>query len=124
MPSLPFRNPFGELFLFHYTNDNGYKAIRSQAVWLFKAFKPPGDHPKGAYFTTLPPGTPNLVKRLFLRGPASKVAFVFSFDGSDGLAPLEGGRGDFIFYSSEDYAVNKERQGPHGPTNEVEEALK
>jgi hypothetical protein len=48
--------------LFHYTNEKGYKAIGSQVVWLFKASKPPGDHPKAAYFTTLPPGTKNLGK--------------------------------------------------------------
>jgi hypothetical protein len=65
--------------LFHYTNDKGYKAISSQRVWVFKASKPPGDHAKAAYFTTLPPGTRNLAKRLFLRGAAEKVAFVFCF---------------------------------------------
>jgi hypothetical protein len=48
--------------LFHFTNDKGYKAISSQVVWLFRASKPPGGHLKGAYFTTLPPGTKNLNK--------------------------------------------------------------
>ncbi len=33
--------------MFHYTNEKGYKAISSQVVWLFKASKPPCDHPKG-----------------------------------------------------------------------------
>jgi hypothetical protein len=109
--------------VFHYTNDKGYKAISSQKTWLFKASQPPGDHPKGAYFTTLPPGTKNLAKRLFVRGSADKITFVFSFSGGDDLARLEGGRGAFIFYSPEDYPVEKDRQGPHGPTEEVEEGL-
>jgi hypothetical protein len=110
--------------LFHYTNDKGYKAIGSQITWLFKAFKPPGDHPKAAYFTTLAPGTPCLAKRLFIRGPVDKIAFVFCFDGGEDLTPLDGGRGAFIFYSTDDYPVEKPRQGPHGPTADVEEALR
>src|SRR5262249_31937999 len=109
--------------LFHYTNDAGYKAIRSQQTWLFKASKPPGDHPKGAYFTNLPPGTRNLARRLFIRGCADKITFVFSFSGGDDLTPLEGGRGAFIFYSVDDYPVEKERQGPHGLTEAVQEEL-
>lgn len=110
--------------LFHYTNDDGYKAISSQPTWVFRASKPPGDHPKGAYFTSLPPGTKNLAKRLFVRGGADKVHFVFSFRGADDLTPLEGGRGEFIFYSRDDYLVEKSRQGPHGPQAEVQEKFK
>jgi hypothetical protein len=110
--------------LFHYTNDKGYKSITSQKVWRFRAAKPPGDHPKGAYFTTLPPGTRNLAKRLFIRGCGDKVNYVLCFSGGDDLKPLEGGRGAFIFYSEEDYLVNEERQGPHGPTMEIQERLK
>lgn len=110
--------------MFHYTNEKGHKAVSSQPTWLFKASKPPGDHPAGAYFTNLPPETPNLAKRLFIRGGAEKTAFVFSFSGGDDLRPLAGGRGQFIFYSEEDYLVEKDRQGPHGPTAEVMEKLK
>jgi hypothetical protein len=40
---------------FHYTNDKGYKAISALPTWVFKASKAPAGHPKGAYFTTLPP---------------------------------------------------------------------
>lgn len=109
--------------MFHYTNDKGYKAISCQPVWIFKASSPPGDHPKAAYFTTLPPGTPNLAKRLFVRGCAEKIGFVFCFSGGDDLRPLEGGRGAFIFYSEDDYPVGKLRQGLHGPIADVEEAL-
>lgn len=109
--------------LFHYTNDKGYKALSSQVTWLFKASQPPGDRPTGAYFTSLKPGTKNLAKRLFVRGSADKIAFVFSFSGGEDLTPLAGGRGAFIFYSTDDYPVEKERQGPHGPTERVQEEL-
>lgn len=110
--------------MFHYTNETGHKAISSQQTWLFKASKPPCDHPTGAYFTTLPPWTKTLAKRLFVRGCADKVTFMFCFSGGDNLTPLEGGRGAFIFYSEADYPVEKKRQGPHGPTAYVQEQLK
>ena len=50
--------------MLHYTNQNGWNSIRSQLNWLFRAQQPPGDHPLGAYFTTLPPSTRNLAKKL------------------------------------------------------------
>jgi hypothetical protein len=109
--------------LFHYTNDKGYKAISSQQTWLFKASKPPDKHPKGAYFTDLPPGTKNLGKRLFVRGCADKINFIFCFSGGEDLTPIEGGRGEHIFYIREDYPVEKERQGPHGATATVQKEL-
>jgi hypothetical protein len=109
--------------VFHYTNEKGYKAISSQQIWLFKVSKPPGDHPKGAYFTDLPPGTKNLGKRLFVRGCADKTSYVFSFSGGEDLRPIEGGRGAHIFYSKDDYPVERERQGPHGETTKVQEEL-
>jgi hypothetical protein len=101
--------------LFHYTNDRGYKAIRSQSTWLFKASAPPGNHPQAAYFTTLAPDTHNLAKRLFIRGSVEKAANVFSFSGGEDLIALEGGRGEFIFYSKDDYPVERARQMYHGP---------
>lgn len=107
--------------MFHYTNEVGYKAISSQSTWIFKASKPPGVHSKGAYFTTLPPETKNLGKRLFIRGCRDKVTYVFSFSGDEGLKPLAGGRGAFIFYSSDDYSVEESRQQFHGPTAELRE---
>lgn len=109
--------------LFHYTDHKGYKAISSQVVWIFKASKPPGEHPIGAYFTTLPPGTKNLNKRLFVRGCAEKTQFVFSFSGGDDLQRLRGGRGEHIRYSPEDYPVVESRQGRHGETGKVREEL-
>ena len=109
--------------MFHYTNEKGHKAIGSQQTWLFKASQPPCDHPKAAYFTDLPPGTKNLAKRLFVRGCANKISFVFSFSGGEDLTPLEGGRGAFVFYSLDDYPVEPERQGLHGPSERVQEEL-
>jgi hypothetical protein len=106
--------------LFHYTNRAGYNAIRSQPTWLFKAFEPPGGHPKGAYFTTLPPGTVNLGKRIFVRGCRDKLEFAFHFSGSDGLQRIAGGRGEVIFCSPDDYPVEPSRQLDHGLTQELQ----
>ncbi len=103
--------------MLHYTNDSSHKAISSQPAWVFKAQTPPGNHPTGAYFTTLRPGTPNLASRL--RIPTSKLAYVFGFDGQDGLKPLEGGRGKYVFWSPVDYNVDKPRQRYHGLTKEM-----
>jgi hypothetical protein len=94
--------------MYHYTDRDGYNAIGSQGTWLFHAGQPPGDHPVGAYFTTLGPDTKNLAQRL--RIPRSKVKYVFEFSGSDGLEPLPGGRGEYIFYSPTDYEVEPSRQ--------------
>jgi hypothetical protein len=114
----------GDESLFHYTNEKGYKAISSQVVWLFRASKPPGAHRKAVYFTTLPPGTRNLGKRLFVRGCAEKTKFYFSFSGGDDLLRLRGGRGDHVYYSERDYSVEETRQGPHGETDKVKERFR
>ena len=107
--------------MFHYTDGDGFDAVRSQPIWVFKAAQPPGDHPRGVYFTTLRPDSVNLAKRL--RVPKVKTEFVFCFsDGSD-LKPLPGGRGEFIFYSPDDYSVDQSRQVDHGPSQEVLERL-
>jgi hypothetical protein len=109
--------------LFHYTNDKGHKAISSQHTWLFKASRPPCNHPKAAYFTDLPPGTKNLGKRLFVRGCKDKIGFVFCFSGGEDLTPIDGSRGEHVFFSKEDYPVVKERQGPHDPAAQVQKEL-
>jgi hypothetical protein len=100
--------------LYHYTNSTGYNAIRSQPVWHFIALKPAGDHPVGAYFTSLPPATKNLAKKL--RIPRSKLAYMFIFVDMGDLTALDGDRGDWIFYSPVDYDVNGDRQLGSGPT--------
>jgi hypothetical protein len=92
----------------HFTNTNGYNGIRAFPVWHFWASKPPGDHPLGAYFTTLSAKTPSLAKRLGI--PKSKLKYVFSFTNLGDLTPLPGARGRFIFYSGIEYKVAPERQ--------------
>jgi hypothetical protein len=97
----------------HFTNEVGFNAIRSQVDWFFRASKPPGDHPRGAYFTTCPPGTKKLAKKLGI--PRSKTEFYFSFLADDGLLPLRGGRGAYVKYSPTDSTVPRARQVSHGP---------
>ncbi len=101
----------------HFTNIAGYRAIRSQPVWLFKAVQPPARHnPPGAYFTTYSVDEPNLAVKLFL--PREKLKYIFSFEDKGDLLPLPGGRGrqGKIFYSPQDYPVVQERQTHHGET--------
>jgi hypothetical protein len=95
--------------LMHYTDRVGYNAIGSQPRWLFLAQSPPGDHPHGAYFTTLPPGFVS-AKRLGI--PRKKLAFYFHFRTAGGteIYPLPGGRGRYVFYALGDYEVPEERQ--------------
>lgn len=92
----------------HYTDKPSWNAIRSQVDWTFSASQPPGEHPFGAYFTTLHPTTPNLAARL--RIPKAKTEYVFCFIDVGDLTPLPGGRGTFIFYFPGDYVVAQPRQ--------------
>jgi hypothetical protein len=108
-----------DLYQHHYTDDSGFKAIHSRPTWLFRAAQPPGDHRFGAYFTTLPPGTPKLATRL--RIPKRKIAFVFCFVDAGDLVPIEGDRGRFIFFSRDDYVVDGDRQVAAGARETVEE---
>ena len=98
----------------HYTDKKGYNGIRATPDWVFKASQPPdpASHPFGAYFTTLPPDTKNLAIRL--RIPKSKSDYLFSFGDATDLTPIDGDRGEFIFYSPADYVVAKDRQQFHG----------
>src|SRR5262245_44888594 len=98
----------------HYTDRISYNSIRSQLTWVFQASQPPGNHPKGTYFTTLDPQEPNLANKL--RIPRSKLGCIFVFGGNDGLVPLPGGRGQYIFYTTDDYRVEKDRQTRCGET--------
>jgi hypothetical protein len=98
----------------HFTDQTGYNAIRSQTIWRFLANQPPGNHPFGAYFTTLAPGTPNLAARL--RIPNAKLQFVFEFLDVGDLTPLPGGRGRYVFYCPTDYTVDQPRQKYCGAT--------
>jgi hypothetical protein len=106
---------------FHYTDKQGWNAIRSQPTWPFKATQPKDpDRPFGAYFTDIEPTLGNL-KTLYkrIRVPKIKQEYVFWFEGRDGLTQLFGGRGrdKRIFFSPIDYEVPLERQR-HGDTTE------
>jgi hypothetical protein len=98
--------------VFHYTDRSGYNGISSAPTWLFRAAAPP-THPIGSYFTNLSEDHPLLARKL--RIPREKTEWRFCFSGEarvedDGLIRLEGGRGDYIFYSPSDYAVHRRRQ--------------
>src|SRR5690349_1715926 len=80
--------------VFHYTDADAYKAIVSQAVWLFRAAQPPGDRSFGAYFTLLLPDDNKLAAGTRL--PRVKRQYVFAFDGAEGLRPVPGGRAAII----------------------------
>jgi hypothetical protein len=100
--------------MFHYTNKTGFNGVRSQLVWLFKAMKPPCEHPLGAYFTDLDDRTHNLANRL--RIPKEKTEYLFQFVDAGDLKAIPGARGRHIFYSSLDYPVEPGRQVRHGPS--------
>jgi hypothetical protein len=106
-----------EQLMFHYTDAAGYKAISSQADWIFKASQPPGNHRAGAYFTTLRPYSNRFSART--RMPRSKQQFVFAFRGDEGLGPVEGRRGAYIFWSPADYVVVESRQAYHGASEDL-----
>jgi hypothetical protein len=96
------------VILYHYTDKDGYNAIRASSPWHFRAERPPGDHPLGAYFTCQQPSTPKLAKRLQI--PVRKLEYVFAFEDKGDLKQLRGDRGKQILYSPEDYYVESERQ--------------
>ena len=101
----------------HFTDKDGFNAIRSQPTWLFKAEQPRSpSSPVGAYFTTYEATEPNLSKKIFV--PAVKLAFVFKFTPPTALVPLPGGRGRLktIFYSPVDYPVDRAHQLEAIPT--------
>ncbi len=107
---------------FHYTDKDGWNAIRSQAVWRFAASKPRDPaRPVGAYFTDVEP-TPMTLRTLYkkIRVPKVKQAYVFWFVGSDGLSQLNGGRGrdKRMFFSPIDYNVVENRQ-KHGDLTDL-----
>ncbi len=88
---------------------------------MFKAEKPPGDHPYGAYFTTLGPDTANLAPRL--RIPKAKTEYAFCFSNGSDLLALPGDRGAYVFYSPVNYLVGRERQVACGLRAEVQETI-
>jgi len=103
--------------MFHYTDDDGHKAISAQMDWLFKASQPPGDNERGVYFTTLRPDANRFSART--RIPKDKQRCVFAFRGDEGLRPKEGGKGAYIFWTPDDYLVVESRQVYDGPSEEL-----
>jgi hypothetical protein len=101
---------------FHYTDGAGFKAISSQKDWVFRVSQPPGDRAFGAYFTTLPPNAHRFSART--RIPKSKQLYLFGFDGREGLEPVDGGKGSYIFFSRVDYSVSVPRQRYNGLTEQ------
>ena len=100
--------------MFHYTDKEGWNAIRCQIAWRFKVSKPKDpERPEGAYFTDLEPSALNLrVLYKKIRVPREKQEYVFWFDGNEGLTQLNDGTGrdKRIFYSPVDYLVERDRQ--------------
>ena len=103
--------------MFHYTDSAGHKSISSQVDWMFRASQPPGDRERGAYFTTLRPGTRRFSART--RIPRDKQEYVFAFRGDEGLMPVEGGKGAYLFWTPDDYVVIEARQVYDGPTEDL-----
>lgn len=113
---------------FHYTDGDGWKGVRSQVDWLFKASKPPHpDRPFGVYFTDLDPlgdHRRELFKRI--RVPSKKPPkqdYLFCFVGREGLVQLNGGRGRDrrIFFCEVDYKVAPPRKVYEGRTDDYQE---
>jgi hypothetical protein len=84
----------GMTFLFHYTDKDGWNGIRATPDWRFRANKPPGPHPFGAYFTNLDEATPYLAARLCI--PRRKLSHFFVFHDIGDLKQLAGGRGRYV----------------------------
>jgi hypothetical protein len=100
--------------MLHYTDKDGWNAIRSQQSWRFMTFKPKDpNRPTGAYFTDIEPSAANLrVLYKKIRVPREKQECAFWFDGDEGLTQLNDGTGrdKRIFFSPVDYLVSVERQ--------------
>jgi hypothetical protein len=99
-------------WVFHSTDADGWKMIRSQKVWVFKADKPKGGRPFGAYFTRLLPDDNKFAAGT--RVPVDKRDYVFAFEGEDGLEPVKGGKGDYNLLTDSDYEVPPDRQRYEG----------
>lgn len=114
--------------MFHYTDKDGWNAVRSQVVWRFKINSPRDpQRPCGAYFTDIEPTAANL-RTLYkrIRVPKVKQQYVFWFDAEYGLVQLNGGRGrdKRIWFSPVDYDVDESRQRYEGPTDDLSDSFK
>lgn len=111
--------------VYHYTDKDGWNAIRAQTTWSFKASRPETpDRPLGACFTDIELSAETLrTLHKRLRIPKVKREYVFWFVGTDGLTWLLGGRGrdKRIFHSPIDYYVVEARQKYQGKTEALME---
>jgi hypothetical protein len=102
------------LNIFHYTDKDGWNAVRAQKAWRFEASQPKDpDRPVGAYFTDIEPSEENLrTLHKRIRVPKIKQEYVFWFVETEGLTQLFGGRGrdKRIYFSPVDYEVVEDRQ--------------
>jgi hypothetical protein len=103
--------------VYHYTDKEGYNAVRASPVWVFKIHQPPKkENPVAAYFSKLAPDTLLLAAKL--RVGKKKIEFVFEFDDAGDLKPLSPRRELHILLSTQDYRVDVERQRYDGPANQ------
>jgi hypothetical protein len=101
--------------MYHYTDKEGYNAVRANPTWRFRAHQPPKkENPVAAYFTTLSPATKLLAAKL--RVGKGKIEFVFEFEDAGDLKRLNPDRELHVFISPLDYNVERERQEYSGPT--------
>ena len=111
--------------MFHYTDKDGWNAIRSPVDWRFEVRNPKDpSRPEGTYFTDIEPSEVNLrVLYKRIRVPREKQEYVFWFDGDEGLIQLNDGMGrdKRIFFSPIDYVVVPARQQYEGPTSVLSE---
>ena len=108
---------------FHYTDKDGWNAIRAQKTWRFKVSQPKDpSRPAGVYFTDIEPTEANLrVLYKKLRVPKIKQDYIFWFTKTEGLSQLNDGRGRdrHIFFSAVAYEVESDDQGYQGKTDEI-----
>ena len=105
------------MLLYHYTDKDGYNAVRSQPAWMFKVSQPPKrENPVAAYFTILNPQTPLLAVKL--RIGRKKIEYAFEFENAGDLKRLDPDRELGVFISKENYRVEPSRQKFHGPSEE------
>ena len=109
--------------IFHYTDKDGWNAIRSQPVWTFKVSQPKDpDRPAGAYFTDIE-ATATSLRTLYkrIRVPRAKQENVFWFVGTEGLKQLNNGLGreKRIYLCPVDYLVSEQRQRFSGDSEQL-----
>jgi len=108
---------------FHYTDKDGWNAVRAQQTWRFKVSQPKDpSRPAGVYFTDIEPTEANLrVLHKKLRVPKIKQEYIFWFTKTEGLVQLHDGLGRdrHIFFSEVDFDIEPPHQKYQGKTDEL-----